>query len=122
MDNILIDSLKDVVLSSSLPEEKKRWCAEQLSSENLAQLPIEELAKILETTRLACEEQKQKILSSSDAAAINDFADAKAFIDEIFEEAEIQVLKDVGGISKQEEASVVAARTFLTKLAASAVS
>jgi hypothetical protein len=117
IDTTLFDNLKETLLGSSLSQEKKQQFVANLSAEKLTKLSIEELAELLKASRIAIDEREQQILASGDPDAVADYTEAKAFIDDLFFEAETQTLKDLGAIDRKEEASLVAARNLLEKLA-----
>jgi len=116
-DQLLVDSFQTLISLSSLPEDRKEYFLNNLEPEKLAKLPLEDLAELLSAMKEAVANKERQIALSDDPDELNDYLDAKEFFNELFYEAEVETLKDVGAINKKEEASLVAARSLLEKFA-----
>lgn len=117
-ENVMLDSLRDLVELSELPDSRKAFYRQSLDSiKTFMSMPLKDVAELLAISRQTMQKQEENILASGNPAAINDLAESKEFINDLFEEAEVASLKKVGAITSAEEASFVAARSLLTKLA-----
>lgn len=97
--DLIIKALRSLVEASVLPAEKKELYLQKLTLEKLKDLSLEEGAELLKILEETLDEQEQMVVSQPDPDVLNDFADAKEFLNDLVYEAEKKAITGLGAVS-----------------------
>ena len=97
--DLIIKTLRSLVEVSVLPAEKKDLYLQKLTLEKLKELSLEEGAELLKILEETLDDQEQMVVSQPDPDVLNDFVDAKEFLNDLVYEAEKKAITDLGAAS-----------------------